>query len=107
MLQRIFTSSILLLAAIWESHKLSAEALNQDSPANNDRLAVWVLDQLSLLQFCRSRLNVYSDLLAEVYTVAARSREVGSQLADACRFPVEILGYPEYIEPWKWKDNIS
>lgn len=78
-LQRVFTSSILLLATFWECHKLSPEAEQQDDTASSEageNLAAWILDQLALLQFCRSRMNAYSDLLAEVYTWAARSKKV-------------------------------
>lgn len=89
MLQKAFTTGIVLLSCFWDTQKASPSAIAeptdpiipQSMNPENGRLAAWVLEQLSLLQFCRSKLNSYSDLLANVYTIAAKSTEVSDLIA--------------------------
>ena len=82
-LQRIFTSCVILLTAVWSSQKsVQSDAEGQLSPSADDsaaRGAAWILHQLALLQFCRFRLTAYSDLLSDVYTLVAHSAEVSGQ----------------------------
>ena len=59
-------TSILLLTAFWEAA----------APVDRGRLAVTVLDQLSLLQFAHMRLTAYSTLLRAVLTAAAQDDQV-------------------------------
>jgi len=84
MTNRMFLTGVTLLSAFWKAGRGAGESSAEGAGEKTGQgpegalLSAWILAQLARLQFCRTRLPAYSELLKGVLPAVACSKQVPS-----------------------------